>query len=147
VQFEGAYGNNRPVRANDERLRLALLDSIPLWGGGQKWDLRPPGLSRNVATSSRSHARRAARSSAPAAQPSRLERAVGPFGWRFGSALARPLPAARTHHPLIGNVGRDLRLGALACWLARARAPAAWSAAPAAARAFQRWLYGRRVRR
>ena len=120
MQFEGAYGNNRLVRANDERLRVALLDSIPHWGGGQKWDLQ----------AARSLARRGHFVAIACAKGSALERRarganlplwtapVGRLGWRVGSSvsLARFLRRERIGL-VVGNVGRDLRLGAAACWL------------------------------
>ena len=37
MRAEGAHGNNVRVPETPERLRIVLLDSIPVWGGGQKW--------------------------------------------------------------------------------------------------------------
>jgi len=151
VQFEAAYGNNRPVRANDERLRVALLDSIPLWGGGQKWDVQ----------AALSLARRGHFVAIACAEGSALEERargagipvwsapVGRLGWRFGSAvsLARFLRRERIAL-VIGNVGRDLRLGAAACWLTGgALVQRRGLLRPLRRGPFHRWLYGRFVRR
>jgi glycosyltransferase involved in cell wall biosynthesis len=151
VQFEGAYGNNRFVRANDERLRVALLDSIPLWGGGQKWDLQ----------AALSLARRGHFVAIACAEGSALEERargagipvwsapVGRLGWRFGSAvsLARFLRRERIGL-VIGNVGRDLRLGAAACWLTGAALlQRRGLLRPLRRGVWNRWLYPRFVRR
>lgn len=124
MQFEGAYGNNRPVSANDERLRVALLDSVPVWGGGQKWDMQAA-----AALARRGHFAAIACARGGALEQ-RAQRAalplwsapVGRLGWRFGSALALARFLRRERIALvIGNVGRDLRLGAAASRLAGAR--------------------------
>jgi glycosyltransferase involved in cell wall biosynthesis len=151
VQFAGAYGNNRRVSANDERLRVAVLDSIPAWGGGQKWDLQAAlSLARRghfaaIACARGSVLEARARSaglpvwSAP----------VGRLGWRFGSALALARFLRRERVGLvIGNVGRDLRLGALACPLAGAALlQRRGLLRPVRRGPWNRWLYGRAVRR
>ena len=100
-----------------EALRLVLLDSISDWGGGQKWDLQAA-----LAWTGRGH-----RVAIACARGSMLEQRaraaglpvwsapVGRFGWRLGSscALARFLRRERIQF-VIANVGRDVRLGALA---------------------------------
>jgi glycosyltransferase involved in cell wall biosynthesis len=151
VQFEGAYGNKRLVRANDDRLRLALLDSIPLWGGGQKWDLQ----------AAQSLAQRGHFVAIACAEGSALEsRArgaglpvwsapVGRLGWRFGSAVSLARFLRREDISLvIGNVGRDLRLGAVACWLAGAALLQRRGLMRSVRRGpWNRWIYARFVRR
>ena len=151
MRFEGAYGNNRRVSANDERLRVAVLDSIPAWGGGQKWDVQ----------AALSLARRGYFAAIACARGSALEaRArgaglpvwsapVGRLGWRFGSALALARFLRRERVGLvIGNVGRDLRLGALACPLAGAALlQRRGLLRPVRSGPWNRWLYGRHVRR
>jgi glycosyltransferase involved in cell wall biosynthesis len=123
VRFEGAYGNNRRVSANHERLRVALLDSIPAWGGGQKW-----GVQTAQALTQRGHfvALACGRGSALAARAAQhglpsWTGAVGRFGWRFGSSLSLAAYLRNQDIDLVvANVGRDVRLGALACRLAGA---------------------------
>jgi glycosyltransferase involved in cell wall biosynthesis len=123
VRFEDAYGNNRRVSANDERLRVALLDSIPAWGGGQKWDVQTA-----QALTQRGHfvALACARGGALAARAAQhglptWTAAVGRFGWRFGSSLALAAYLRDQGIDLVvANVGRDVRLGALSCRLAGA---------------------------
>jgi glycosyltransferase involved in cell wall biosynthesis len=123
VRVEGAYGNNRRVSANEERLRVALLDSIPAWGGGQKWDVQTAraltqrghfvavACARDGALAERAEAHGVPTWTAP----------VGRFGWRLGSSLSLARFLRRQGIDLvIANVGRDLRLGAFACGLAGA---------------------------
>ena len=139
------------MRANDGRLRLVLLDSIPLWGGGQKWDLQAAlSLARRghfvaIACAESSALEARARSagipvwSAP----------VGRLGWRFGSALSLARFLRRERVTLvIGNVGRDLRLGAAACWLVGAALlQRRGLMRPLRSGPINRWLYARFVRR
>ena len=151
MRFGGTYGNKRLVRANDERLRLALLDSIPLWGGGQKWDIQAA-----LSLAQRGHFVAIACAEGSALE----ERArgaglpvwsapVGRLGWRFGSALSLAGFLRREGITLvIGNVGRDLRLGAAACWLASAALlQRRGLLRPLRRGPFNRWLYTRFVRR
>jgi glycosyltransferase involved in cell wall biosynthesis len=151
VRFEGAYGNNRRVSANDERLRVAVLDSIPAWGGGQKW-----GVQAALSLARRGHfaAIACARGSALEARAKSAglpvwSAPVGRLGWRFGSALALARFLRRERIGLvIGNVGRDLRLGALACPLAGAALlQRRGLLRPVRRGPWNRLLYGRLVRR
>jgi len=151
VRFEGAYGNNRDVSAKDERLRVAVLDSIPTWGGGQKWDLEAAlSLARRghqvaIACARGSALEARARSAGLPVWSAR----VGRLGWGLGSAfaLARFLRRERIEL-VIGNVGRDLRLGALACPLAGAALlQRRGLLRPVRRGPWNRWIYGRTVRR
>jgi glycosyltransferase involved in cell wall biosynthesis len=139
------------VPETPERLRVVLLDSIPVWGGGQKWM-----LTTAQALAKRGHfvgvacaadgvlARRAREAGLPL-----WTAPVGRFGWRLGSSLslARFLRAHRAEF-VIGNVGRDLRLGVIACRLAGAKLLQRRGIMRAVRRdPWNRWLYGRAVRR
>jgi glycosyltransferase involved in cell wall biosynthesis len=151
VRFEGAYGNNRRVSANHERLRVALLDSIPAWGGGQKW-----GAQTAQALTQRGHfvALACARGSALAARAAQhtlpsWTAAVGRFGWRFGSSLSLAAYLRENGIDLVvANVGRDVRLGALACRLAGAALlQRRGLLRPVRRGPWNRWLLTREVRR
>jgi glycosyltransferase involved in cell wall biosynthesis len=74
---------------------------------------------------------------------------VGRLGWRFGSALSLARFLRRERIALvIGNVGRDLRLGAAACWLASAALlQRRGLLRPVRRGLWNRWLYARFVRR
>jgi glycosyltransferase involved in cell wall biosynthesis len=148
---EGAHGNNVRVPETPERLRVALLDSIPVWGGGQKWML----------TTAQALARRGHFAAVACAAGSVLEQRareaglplwtapVGRFGWRLGSSLslARFLRQGRIEC-VIGNVGRDLRLGVLACRMAGAKLlQRRGILRPVRRDPWNRWLYGSQVRR
>jgi glycosyltransferase involved in cell wall biosynthesis len=148
---EGAHGNNVRVPETPERLRVVLLDSIPVWGGGQKWML----------TTAQALARRGHFAGVACAAGGVLaERAreaglplwtapVGRFGWRLGSSLslARFLRANRAEF-VIGNVGRDLRLGLLACRMSGAKLlQRRGILRPVRQDPWNRWLYGSAVRR
>jgi glycosyltransferase involved in cell wall biosynthesis len=151
VRAEGAHGNNVRVPETPERLRVALLDSIPVWGGGQKWM-----LTTAQALTGRGHfAAIACAAGSVLEQRAREARLplwtapVGRFGWRFGSSLslARFLRAQRVEC-VIGNVGRDLRLGVLACGLSGAKLlQRRGILRPVRGDPWNRWLYGRAVRR
>jgi glycosyltransferase involved in cell wall biosynthesis len=149
--FEGAYGNNRLVSAKDERLRVAVLDSIRAWGGGQKWDVEAAlSLARRGHFAAIACARGSAlEARARAAGLPVWSAPVGRLGWRIGSsvALARFLRRERIRL-VIGNVGRDLRLGALACPLAGAALlQRRGLLRPLRRGPWNRLLYGRLVRR
>lgn len=139
------------VPETPERLRVALLDSIPVWGGGQKWML----------TTAQALTRRGHFAAVACAAGSVLEQRareaglplwtapVGRFGWRFGSSLslARFLRQGRIEC-VIGNVGRDLRLGVLACRMAGAKLlQRRGILRPVRRDPWNRWLYGSQVRR
>lgn len=139
------------VPETPERLRVALLDSIPVWGGGQKWML----------TTAQALTRRGHFAAVACAAGSVLEQRareaglplwtapVGRFGWRFGSSLslARFLRKGRIEC-VIGNVGRDLRLGVLACRMAGAKLlQRRGILRPVRRDPWNRWLYGSQVRR
>jgi hypothetical protein len=76
-------------------------------------------------------------------------RPVGRLGWRLGSALAFARFLRRERITLVvANVGRDVRLGALACPLAGAALlQRRGLLRPLGRGPLGRWLYGRRVRR
>jgi glycosyltransferase involved in cell wall biosynthesis len=148
---EGAHGNNVRVPETPERLRVVLLDSIPVWGGGQKWML----------TTAQALARRGHFAAVACAAGSVLEQRarearlplwaapVGRFGWRLGSSLslARFLRREKVDC-VIGNVGRDLRLGMLACRLSGAKLlQRRGILRPVRRDPWNRWLYGTQVRR
>lgn len=151
MRAEGAHGNNVRVPETPERLRVVLLDSIPVWGGGQKWML----------TSAQALTRRGHFAAIACAVGSVLEQRareaglplwtapVGRLGWRFGSSLsfARFLREGRIEC-VIGNVGRDLRLGVIACALSGAKLlQRRGILRPVPRDPWNRWLYGSRVRR
>lgn len=139
------------VPETPERLRVALLDSIPVWGGGQKWML----------TTAQALTRRGHFAAVACAAGSVLEQRareaglplwtapVGRFGWRLGSSLslARFLRQGRIEC-VIGNVGRDLRLGVLACRMAGTKLlQRRGILRPVRRDPWNRWLYGSQVRR
>jgi glycosyltransferase involved in cell wall biosynthesis len=139
------------VSAKDERLRVAVLDSIPAWGGGQKWDLEAAlSLARRghfvaIACTRGSALEARARSAGLPVWSAR----VGRLGWGIGSAfaLARFLRRERIEL-VIANVGRDVRLGAFACPLAGAALlQRRGLLRPVRRGPWNRWLYGRAVRR
>jgi glycosyltransferase involved in cell wall biosynthesis len=74
---------------------------------------------------------------------------VGRLGWRLGSSVSLARFVRRERVTLvIGNVGRDLRLGAAACWLTGARLlQRRGLLRPVRRGPWNRWLYGRFVRR
>ena len=150
MRAEGAHGNNVRVPETPERLRVVLLDSIPVWGGGQKWML----------TTAQALTRRGHFVALACAAGSVLEQrtreaglplwtaAVGRFGWRLGSSLrlARFLRRERIEC-VIGNVGRDMRLGVVACALSGAKLlQRRGILRPVPKDPWSRWLYGTRVR-
>jgi glycosyltransferase involved in cell wall biosynthesis len=151
VRFEEAYGNNRCVSAKDERLRVAVLDSIPAWGGGQKWDLEAAlSLARRGHFVAIACARGSALEARARSAGFRVFSArVGRLGWGIGSALALARFLRRERIELvIANVGRDVRLGALACPLAGAALlQRRGLLRPVRRGPWNRWLYGRAVRR
>jgi len=139
------------VPETPERLRVALLDSIPVWGGGQKWM-----LTTAQALTRRGHFVAVACAAGSVLEHRALESGlpvwaapVGRLGWRFGSSLsfARFLRRERIEC-VIGNVGRDLRLGVLACAFAGAKLlQRRGILRPVPRDPWSRWLYGRQVRR
>jgi hypothetical protein len=151
VRRAAAHGTYALVPDTREPLRIALLDSIPEWGGGQKWDLQTAhGLAerghfvaiactRGSALEARARAARLPVWSAP------LDR----FGRRLASALAfaRFLRRERIGF-VVANVGRDVRLGALATRLTGATLlQRRGMQRPLGRGPAQRWLYTRRVAR
>ncbi len=107
--------------------------------------------SRGAATSSRSRAPRAACSSSARARPGLplWTAPVGRFGWRLGSSLRLAGFLRRERiECVIGNVGRDLRLGVLACAMSGAKLlQRRGILRPVPRDPWSRWLYGSRVRR
>jgi len=139
------------VPETPERLRVVLLDSIPVWGGGQKWMLTTAqaltrrGHFAGVACAAGSVLEQRAREAGLPLWSAR----VGRLGWRFGSSLslARFLRAGRVEC-VIGNVGRDLRLGVLACRMSGAKLlQRRGILRPVPRDPWSRWLYGTQVRR
>jgi glycosyltransferase involved in cell wall biosynthesis len=139
------------VPETPERLRVALLDSIPVWGGGQKWM-----LTTAQALTRRGHFVAVACAAGSVLEDRALEvglpvwaARVGRFGWRLGSSLslARFLRRERIQC-VIGNVGRDLRLGVFACRMSGAKLlQRRGILRPVPRDPWSRWLYGREVRR
>ncbi|MEN8161682.1 MAG: glycosyltransferase family 4 protein [Myxococcota bacterium] len=143
--------NDERPHANDELLRVALLDSIPAWGGGQKWDVQTAraltqrghfvtiACARGSALAERAEAHGLPTWTAP----------VGRFGWRLGSSLSLARFLRRERIDLvIANVGRDLRLGAVACGLAGASLlQRRGLLRPVRRGPWNRWLLDRVVRR
>lgn len=103
-------------------LRVALLDSIPTWGGGEKWCLDAATALRArghfVAIACASGGALAERSSSAGIVTWPLR--IG--GWRnLAAALELGAHLEREHiDVVVANIGRDVRLGAVAC--ARSRA-------------------------
>jgi glycosyltransferase involved in cell wall biosynthesis len=139
------------VPETPERLRVVLLDSIPVWGGGQKWM-----LTTAQALAKRGHFAGVAAAAggvlAERAQGAGLPlwtAPVGRFGWHLGSSLSLAgFLRANAAEFVIGNVGRDLRLGLIACRLAGAKLlQRRGILRPVRRDPWNRWLYGTAVRR
>jgi len=83
VRGESAHGNNVGVPDTREPLRIALLDSIPQWGGGQNWDVQTArgltGRGHFVAIAC-ARAARSKRARAPRACPSGARRSAASAG-------------------------------------------------------------------
>src|SRR5262245_20825291 len=131
-------------------VNVALLDSLPIWGGGQKWCVQAAAALRE-----RGH-----RPLVVCARGGALEqraraagldvRAFSFSGARaLGTALAvRSLVRAARVQVVVSNVGRDLRLGALAWAGGRAHlVQRRGIARPIPRDPLSRWLYARRVER
>src|SRR5262245_19768726 len=131
-------------------VRVVLLDSLPIWGGGQKWCVQ-------AAMALRERGHRALVVCARGGALEQRARAAGldprafPFsGARaLGTALAlRRLVREEQVQVVVSNVGRDLRLGALACAKTGARlVQRRGIARPIPRDPLSRWLYSRRVAR
>jgi glycosyltransferase involved in cell wall biosynthesis len=151
VRAEGAHGNNVRVPETPERLRVVLLDSIPVWGGGQKW------MRETAQALTRRGHYAAIACAAGGVLEQRAREAglplwtapVGRLGWRFGSSLSLSGFLRRERiECVIGNVGRDLRLGVIACALSGAKLlQRRGILRPVPRDPWSRWLYGTRVRR
>jgi UDP-glucose:(heptosyl)LPS alpha-1,3-glucosyltransferase len=131
-------------------LSVVLLDTLPGFGGGEQWCLdaaRALGkLGHRVTIAGVEHGALVERAR-ERGLPTFAGRAGGLASFAFAAALARRMRAERTD-VLVANVGRDLRIGALAC----ARSGAALLQRRGIARAARgdlltRFLYRRRVRR
>jgi len=131
-------------------VRFALLDSLPIWGGGQKWCVQAA-----TALGKRGHRPLivCARGSALAerARAAGLDHQAFAFsGARaIGTAFAlRRLVRHERVRVVVSNVGRDLRLGAIACAGSSARlVQRRGIARPIPRDPLSRWLYARRVER
>lgn len=113
----GRTGQNEP-------LRVALLNSISGWGGGEKWclqtalALRDRGHSPLIACAKAS----VLEERALAAELPTWSWPVGRVGWRTGGGLSLGSRLIEDRvEAVVGNVGRDMRLGAIACWRAKAK--------------------------
>ena len=113
----GRTGQNEP-------LRVALLNSISGWGGGEKWclqtalALRERGHSPLIACAKESVLEERSR----AAELPTWSWPVGRVGWRAGGGLNLGSRLLKDHvEAVVGNVGRDMRLGAIACWRSGAK--------------------------
>jgi glycosyltransferase involved in cell wall biosynthesis len=131
-------------------VRVVLLDSLPIWGGGQKWCVQ-------AATALRERGHRPFVVCARGGALEQRARAAGldPRAFSFtgaralGTALAlRRLVREERVQVVVSNVGRDLRLGALACATGGARlVQRRGIARPIPRDPLSRWLYSRRVAR
>jgi glycosyltransferase involved in cell wall biosynthesis len=131
-------------------LRVAFLDSIPEWGGGQKWCVESA-----LALARRGHQVLVGCARGGAlelrAREAGLEvwsrRLLGPARLAALASFARLL-RARRHEVVVANTGRDLRMAALA---AGSSGPALVQRRGLARRLrrdpLTRWLYGRAVAR
>ncbi len=141
---------DRRTAPRRDALRVLLLDSIREWGGGEKWCVETArwlsmrghrialGCARGSALEERAHLEGLPTFSAPLAGPAGLTAAI-----RLSAFLRREGIRA-----VVANVGRDLRIGALACGLAGARLVQRRGLARSLKRdPLSRWLYRRAVRR
>jgi len=139
-----------PSPRDSAPLRVLLLDSIPRWGGGEKWCLdMAQGLRRRghhvVIACPRGSplARRAAAAGIETWSSLLLGRLVLLSAWRLRSFLARERIEA-----VIGNVKRDVWIGALARGSKALRLlQRRGLARPVRADPLSRWLYTRAVDR
>ncbi len=131
-------------------LRVLLLDSIPKWGGGEKWcveaarALRGRGHHAVVACGKRSPLEARAREAGLETWSAPLHGGLGLVSaFRLGSYLESEKIEA-----VIGNVGRDLWIGAIACRRSGARLlQRRGLVRPVKPGRLSRWLYTRAVDR
>jgi len=134
--------------ADSAGLRVLFLDTITKWGGGQKWcvdagaALRKRGHRVVVACERGSPLELRSREAGVETWPARFL----PLGWLLSvPRLARFLRREKIE-VIIGNVGRDLWIGALACGISGARLlQRRGIARPVKAGPLTRWLYTRAV--
>jgi glycosyltransferase involved in cell wall biosynthesis len=135
----------------DGRLRVVFLNSVSEWGGGEKWCIQTA-----TALARRGHyAAVACRRDSPLEARAQEERVPvwavrgGIFGWGPVAVLdfAQFLRMRRIE-AVVGNVGRDLRMGAGACRIAGAKLlQRRGLLRPIKNTRYNRWLYRHHVRR
>lgn len=134
----------------DTALRVVLLDTIPSWGGGEKWCL-------DAATALRARGHFVAIACAESSALEHRSRDAGIDTWPFppgrwrtlgsGMRLARRLRDERID-VVIANIGHDVRVGAIACARSRAQLVQRRGIARAIKRdPLSRWIYRHSVRR
>jgi glycosyltransferase involved in cell wall biosynthesis len=104
-------------------LRVVLLDSIPSWGGGEKWCVEAAGelkkRSHHVAIACTENSALAARAAAAGTEVWPMR-----FGGLRSIATAREFAKRLREERIelvIANIGRDLRIAAFACSRSQAR--------------------------
>lgn len=135
---------------NRAELRVMLLDSIPKWGGGEKWcieaarALRERGHHAVVACGRKSPLEVRAREADIETWSAPLQGGMGLLSAiRLGKYLRRERIEA-----VIGNVGRDLWIGAIACRRSGTRLlQRRGLVRPVKSGRLSRWLYTRAVDR
>ena len=139
-----------PPVYNGGALRVVLLDSIPKWGGGEKWcveaarALAGRGHRAVVACEADSPLEERAIEAGAETWPAQLS---GGRGFLSALRLGRFLERERME-AVIGNVGRDLVIGAIACKRGGARLlQRRGLVRPVKRGILSRWLYTRAVDR
>jgi glycosyltransferase involved in cell wall biosynthesis len=129
-------------------LRVLLLDTIIKWGGGQKWcvdagaALRRRGHRVVVACGRGSPLELRAREAGVETWPARFL----PLGWLLSVPRLAGFLRREKFEVVVGNVGRDLWIGALVCGISGARLlQRRGIARPVKSGPLSRWLYTRAV--
>jgi len=136
--------------SNGNALRVVLLDSIPKWGGGEKWCVEAASALGEMGH----YAVVACEWGSPLAERSRD---AGVETWAAPLAGARGIISAvrlgfflreKKIEAVIGNVGHDLLIGAIACRISGARLlQRRGLVRPVKPGLFHRWLYTRNVQK
>jgi len=134
----------------NDPLRVVLLDSIPGWGGGETWcleagaALRARGHSVEIAAARNSElARRARAAGFGTWELSTSAWSAPSSAWALGARLRD-----RAIDVVVANIGRDVRMAALACSRSNtAVVQRRGIARPIKRDALTRWIYRTRVRR